>query len=88
MTPEQVAQLFQYGVLGLVLTLIVSGPLALGRELRRERQTTDTVLESNGALASSNATLVSSNASTSAAMAAMAEEVRRLAEEVRRLQPR
>ena len=51
MTPETVTSLLQYGVLGLVLALVIAGPLALGRELSRERTLTDRALENNEKLA-------------------------------------
>ncbi len=52
MTPE-IQQLVQYGILGVVLMLIIAGPLALGRELKRERELTDKALTNNSALATS-----------------------------------
>lgn len=53
MSPDQVQQIVQYGVLGMVLALIMAGPLALGRELKRERELTDKALTNNSALATS-----------------------------------
>jgi len=53
MGPDQVQQIVQYGVLGMVLALIIAGPLALGRELKRERELTDKALTNNSALATS-----------------------------------
>jgi len=51
MGADQIQQLLQYGVLGLVLALVIAGPLALGRELSRERTLTDRALENNEKLA-------------------------------------
>lgn len=53
MGPTEITSALQYGVLGLVLVLLIAGPLALGRELKRERELTDKALANNSALATS-----------------------------------